>query len=334
TYANGGSVNSSTSFWITNDEIRRGWAILASRGTTSLFFSRPDGSTVDNIWGNNEIGPAGDDNYFNEEVSAVNHFHNAMNGEPSSMKNVGNKKYVMISRGTKGAVIVNSNTADLNLNHATDLVDGTYTDAAHGSTFIVRNGTLTGTVKSGEIAVLSNIDSTRYTPEVPEEPTTEAPTTAPTTTPSVKTTVKITKAPSALYVKGTSKISVNVTNPKGATTYKSSSSKVAKVDSNGKVTALKKGTATITVTNNNASTSFKVTVKNPKLNKTSVTLKKGKTFKIKITGKVGSAKYKSSKKKIATVSSTGKVKAKKVGKANITVTTNGIKLKLKVKVKK
>lgn len=324
TYANGGSENSSTSFWLTNDQIRRGWAILASRGSTSLFFSRPDGSSVNNIWGNNKIGPAGDDNYFNAEVSAVNHFHNAMNGETSSMKNLGNKKYVMISRGTKGAVIVNNNTSDLTVNHATDLITGKYTDLSHGSTFTVKDGILTGTVKAGEIVVLNNTDSTHYSPDITEPATTAPP----------KTTVKLVKYPKTLYVKASSKISVKVTNQNGATSFKSSNGKIAKVDSKGKVTALKKGTAKITVTNNKVSTSFKITVKNPKLNKNSVTLKKGKTFKIKVTGKVGSQKYSSSNKKVASVSSKGKVKAKKAGKAKITVKTNGIKLKLNVKVKK
>ena len=334
TYANGGSENSSTSFWLTNDQIRRGWAILASRGSTSLFFSRPDGSSVNNIWGNNKIGPAGDDNYFNAEISAVNHFHNAMNGEASSMKNLGSKRHVMISRGTKGAVIINNNISDLTVNYATDLITGEYTDLAHGSTFIVKDGMLTGTVKAGEIVVLNNTDSAHYSPDITEPATTPSESTNPTETTPAKTTVNLKKSSATVYVKGTAQIKVTVKNGRGKTTYKTSNKKVAKVNSSGKVTGVKKGTATITVTNNGMSKKFKVTVKNPKLNKNSVTLKKGKTFKIKVTGKVGSQKYSSSNKKVASVSSKGKVKAKKAGKAKITVKTNGIKLKLNVKVKK
>ena len=56
---------------------------------------------------------------------------------------------------------------------------------------------------------------------------------------------------------------------------------------------------------------------------TTLTLKKGSTFKIKasVSPKSASKKltYKSSKKKIATVSKSGKIKAKKVGKTKITI---------------
>ena len=87
------------------------------------------------------------------------------------------------------------------------------------------------------------------------------------------------------------------------------------------------------VSTSEAKTSFKLTVNNPKLNKTSVTLKKGKSFTLKITGKVGSATFKSNNKKAAVVTKSGKITAKKSGKATITVKTNGVTLKCKVKVK-
>ncbi|MCH5304609.1 MAG: leucine-rich repeat protein, partial [Ruminococcus sp.] len=151
--------------------------------------------------------------------------------------------------------------------------------------------------------------------------------------PPAKTTVSLAKLSATIYVKGTAQIKTTVKNGKGKTTYKSSNSKVAKVSSTGKVTGVKKGTATITVTNNGVSKTFKVTVKNPKLNTSKKTLKKGKTFTIKITGKVGKAKFTSSNKKVAKVNSKGKVTAKKKGKANITVNTNGIKLKCRITVK-
>ena len=176
TYANGGQVDSGTSFWMTSDQIRRGWAIIAARGTTSLFFSRPDGSTPDNIWGNNLIGPKGDDEFKNPEVIAVNKFHNAMNGEEAEMKNIGGKRYIMVTRGTKGAVMVNSSDVDLSVNATTSLPTGTYTDTAHGAQFIVKDGTLKGTLKSGVVAVIDNLDASHYSETVvePTEPATEA----------------------------------------------------------------------------------------------------------------------------------------------------------------
>ena len=146
------------------------------------------------------------------------------------------------------------------------------------------------------------------------------------------TTVTVNKS-AKLYVKGNYQIKANVSNGKGATTYKSSDSKVVKVSSTGKVTALKKGTATVTVTNNGVSSAVKFTVSNPTLKKNIVTLKAKKSFTLKITGKIGTAKFKSSNTKVATVSTTGKVIAKKKGVAYITVNTNGIVLKCKVIVK-
>lgn len=151
--------------------------------------------------------------------------------------------------------------------------------------------------------------------------------------PAKQTYILLANTSANVYVKGTTQIYAAVRNPKGKTTYTSSSAKVAKVSSTGKVTAVKKGTATITVKNNGVTAKFKVTVKNPTLNATSKTLKKGKSFTLKITGKVGKAKFTSSNKKIATVSSKGVVKAKKKGKATITVATNGLKLKCKITVK-
>ena len=74
---------------------------------------------------------------------------------------------------------------------------------------------------------------------------------------------------------------------------------------------------------------------------TTLTLKKGSTFKIKtsVSPKTASKKlvYKSSKKKIATVSKSGKIKAKKVGKTNITIrpkTNKKVKAVIKVTVVK
>ena len=159
------------------------------------------------------------------------------------------------------------------------------------------------------------------------------PTSSEITPTTAKTTVTLKNAPKTIYVKGTAQINALVENSKGATTYKSSDKKVAKVSTKGKITALKKGTATITVTNNGVSKSFKITVKNPKLNKMKRTLKKGDTFKLTITGKVGKQTYASNNKKVATVNKNGKITAKKKGNATITVKTNGMKLKCTIKVK-
>ena len=67
-----------------------------------------------------------------------------------------------------------------------------------------------------------------------------------------------------------------------------------------------------------------------KLNKTKVYLLKGKTVKLKITGTKKKVTWKSSKKKVATVSKKGKVKAKKAGTATITAKVKGKKYKCKI----
>ncbi len=83
-----------------------------------------------------------------------------------------------------------------------------------------------------------------------------------------------------------------------------------------------------------------VAINNIKLSKTSIILKKkNQTYKIKVTFSPKNAtnkklSYKSSNKKVASVSKTGVIKAKKNGTAKITVkTVNGKKKTIKVTVK-
>lgn len=70
-----------------------------------------------------------------------------------------------------------------------------------------------------------------------------------------------------------------------------------------------------------------------KLSKTKVTLEKNKTITLKITGTNKKVTWKTSNKKIATVSGKGKVIAKNVGNATITATVNKKKYTCKVTVK-
>ena len=72
--------------------------------------------------------------------------------------------------------------------------------------------------------------------------------------------------------------------------------------------------------------------KKVKLSKTSIKLEKGKTFRLKVKNYKGKVRWKSSAKKIASVSKKGIVKAKKNGKAKIFAYTSVKKLKCNVKV--
>ena len=151
--------------------------------------------------------------------------------------------------------------------------------------------------------------------------------------------------------KGKSTTAVKATLTKGDSIakWKSSNKKIATVDKKGKITAKKTGTATITVkTKKGATASVKVKVQKgkvttKKLTITNVTdkkltLKKGKTFKIKtsVTPITSPDKisYASSNKKIVTVDKKGKLKAVKKGTATITVKSGKKTVKFKVNVKK
>ena len=118
-------------------------------------------------------------------------------------------------------------------------------------------------------------------------------------------------------------------------TYKSSNKKVATVTSGGKITAVGAGTANITITSGSKKATVAVTVPGVSLAKTSVTIKRNKTFTLSpkryaVSGKIT---YVSSNKNIATVSENGKVKGIRKGTATITVKAGTYSVKCTVKVK-
>ena len=146
-----------------------------------------------------------------------------------------------------------------------------------------------------------------------------------------KTSVILTKGKSITL--GTTVTPMDALNK--SVTWASSNTKVATVDSTGKVTAKAVGAVTITCTAKDGSgvkATCKVTVKNPvvkvskiTLNKTSASLVKGDTLALKATVTPTNATnkavtWKSSNTKIATVSSSGKVTAKAAGTVTITCT--------------
>lgn len=159
--------NENTWSFIDEQESVRAWAIIAARkGGTPLFFSRPDGSTTENPWGKNVIGNAGSDLYKDAQIVEVNFFRNEMGDAEEYLSNPnGNKSVLMIERGQKGCVIVNSSDEDITLNNATvsNMADGVYKDLVSGSTFTVKSKKITGTVKKGRVAVVYTSESDRLT---------------------------------------------------------------------------------------------------------------------------------------------------------------------------
>ena len=122
--------------------------------------------------------------------------------------------------------------------------------------------------------------------------------------------------------------------------YSLSNKKVATVDKKGKVKAVAAGIAKITVKSGSESIVYTITVPGTtaiKGIKSSVSIKKGKRYtlkpKLSYTEKADKVTYKSSNKKIATVSKKGVIKGKKIGTATITIKSGKITKKCKVKVK-
>jgi len=156
-------------------------------------------------------------------------------------------------------------------------------------------------------------------------------------TPTVSvTSISVSPSTLTLNVGSTGTLSATIS-PSNATTktYKWSSEtpSVATVDSNGKVTAVAPGTATIKATSTSGSkTDTCIVTVNPiavtgvTLSASSVTLDIGATKTLTATVKPDNATNKnvtwsSSNTSVATVSSTGKITAKAIGQSTITVTT-------------
>ena len=125
-------------------------------------------------------------------------------------------------------------------------------------------------------------------------------------------------------------------------TFTSSNKKVATVSAKGVIKAKKSGTAKITV--KSGSKKFIVTVTVPKTKTTAITgvpesvsIKKGKTYTLKAKAVPKSSEekftYRSSNKKVATVSKSGKVKGVKKGTATITIKSGKVSVKVTVTVK-
>ena len=125
--------------------------------------------------------------------------------------------------------------------------------------------------------------------------------------------------------------------------FKSSNKSIATVSDEGKITAKKAGTVTITtqVVQNGKIYTYKtkVAVKKPyiKFTASKKTIKVGETFtfKTKVYGDSSSIEYSVSNTKIATIDKkTGKLKAKKAGKVVVTVKAGSITKKFTVTIKK
>ena len=143
TYANadGGSADE------TEAEINKTWALVAARADAmGLYFARP--ASLDQA-----LGVASVTGWANDEVKAVNKFHNAFDGQSEYIDTEDGIIYV--ERGTSGVVLVNASGTTATVEVAANKIDdGTYIDQITGNTFTVANGTISGEIGDTGIAVV------------------------------------------------------------------------------------------------------------------------------------------------------------------------------------
>lgn len=98
-----------------------------------------------------------------------------------------------------------------------------------------------------------------------------------------------------------------------------SNKRIATIGSkNGKIKPRRPGTVTVKAKKKRSTVRYQVIVKKPYISETKVTLEKGKTKTLKLTGTTAKS-WRSSKSSVVSVTSKGKIKAKAPGSATITV---------------
>ena len=145
---NSGSSGFSNTADVSDENVVKAWAIVASRkDSTALFFARPGTALMGNV--------STDSTYKSTAVSEINKFHNLFVGQSEKLGSSGNIAYV--ARGTSGIVLSNCNGTNASVSiSGTGLADGKYTDTISGAEFTVANGVLTGSIGNTGVAVVYN----------------------------------------------------------------------------------------------------------------------------------------------------------------------------------
>lgn len=143
-----GSSGFSNTAGISDENVVKAWAIVASRkDSTALFFARPGTALMGNV--------STDSTYKSTAVSEINKFHNLFVGQSEKLGSSGNIAYV--ARGTSGIVLSNCKGTNASVSiSGTGLADGKYTDTVSGAEFTVANGVLTGSIGNTGVAVVYN----------------------------------------------------------------------------------------------------------------------------------------------------------------------------------
>lgn len=145
---NSGSWGYSNTSSVSDENVVKAWAIVASRkDSTALFFARPGTALMGNV--------STDSTYKSTAVSEINKFHNLFVGQSEKLGSSGDIAYV--ARGTSGIVLSNCKGTNASVSiSGTGLADGKYTDTVSGAEFKVVNGVLTGSIGKTGVAVVYN----------------------------------------------------------------------------------------------------------------------------------------------------------------------------------
>ncbi|MBQ1546163.1 MAG: starch-binding protein [Clostridia bacterium] len=128
---------------IKNADIVKAWAIVASRAKShALYFARP----------NNIMGLAGDSTWKSTAVTEINKFHNKYIGTDDEV--FSERDVVAVRRGDSGIVLVNLGSDSYVSIDTKGMKDGSYIDAVTGSAFLVKDGTISGTIGESGVAVV------------------------------------------------------------------------------------------------------------------------------------------------------------------------------------
>lgn len=141
---------------ITDDQRTFAWGILAARdNVTPMYLSRRTGA----------VGSMGTLDWNNDQVKAINWFHNAMIGQTEYLRYPNGNTCMQIDRGTIGTAFVNEGSG-FNLNNVTtNLANGSYTDkGGSGQTYTVSGGKINGYVPGNRIIVLYDTNGDIVTP--------------------------------------------------------------------------------------------------------------------------------------------------------------------------
>lgn len=151
---------------------------------------------------------------------------------------------------------------------------------------------------------------------------------------TVKAAAKARLNKTSVYVSKGDTVQLSIKGASKKVKWTSANKKIATVSTKGKVKGIRKGKTTVTAKVNGKKYNCKINVEVPTISKKNISLNKGSSMTLKMQNTKQKVKWSSSNKKVAAVSTKGKVKGIKNGKVTITAKVGSKKYTCKVTVKK